>query len=184
MRRLLLLPLSVGCALHPVNVHVRGAAVGPGDWDGLTAAVPAITDTAIAAMAAYDPFAAGVGVATLEATVAGYGPPDVVGNATLTAGGQRTIVALPRVENSFTPLWTASSFTNVLLAPGTTLQVRLVDDDPLNDDDPIGEVVIDDRQLRRALHTRGPLRIDTAEATGNQLVWVAVEVTPAPKLTR
>jgi hypothetical protein len=78
------------------------------------------------------------------------------------------------IKDTFTPIWNVR-WDHVPLTASTRLRVSLTDKDLANDD-PIGEVVLNDRDLMAAMAagTNDQIRVDGQ--TNGQVLFVGVEV--------
>ena len=173
--------LLAACAHRPMDVSLRAAVVGPADWDGLGAAAPVVQEALIDRFAALDPLTAAAGAAVVGDLARSMAPPDVRGTMRLSVGGASggAQVTLHTISDSFTPVWRGATLRGVPLRKDTAVLVELWDNDPLNDDDLVGQVSLDARTLRAAARAGAPRWVDTTELTGGQLLRVAVEVVPA-----
>lgn len=111
------------------------------------------------------------GLIDLVAKPDAYGSVDLVVNDVATGH-----VALPKVDNSFTPRW-FQGWTGVKWATSPSLKLTLVDSDPISDD-PIGTVLISTSDLEGALADGKTHYVKVADQSDRQLLYVAITVTP------
>jgi hypothetical protein len=167
-----------------VNVEVRQALLGPSKvggnaWDGLGRLDSSGQSLVLQALGKGDPIAE-LAVVFANPALAALEKPDPAGSVRCMSGpAEIQRLTLPKVKDTFTPIWTGAAMPRVPLAPTTRLEVDLWDKD-LAVDDPMGASTITHADLVSALREGIVHRVRVAEQTSNQVLFVDVSVTAAP----
>jgi hypothetical protein len=119
---------------------------------------------AVQALSKPDPF----GFADLAANGGGFNPSNQIQLATIETN----------MEDTFQPLWlNTRGWRSVPLSASTMVRVTLLDEDVV-DDDGIGIATISGAQIQAAMNAGGTYWIRVEEMTANQLLAIAIQVTP------
>jgi hypothetical protein len=167
-----------------VNVELRQALLGPNKvggnaWDGLGRLDGNGQTLVLEALGKSDPIAE-LAVVFANPALAALEKPDPAGSVRCMSGPVEVQgLTLPKVQDTFTPIWTGASMPRVPLAPTTRLEVDLWDKD-LAVDDPMGTGTITYADLVRALREGTVHHVRVAEQTNNQVLFVDVSVTGTP----
>lgn len=172
-----------------VTVRVEGVVLGPAKlggnkWDGgpISAGdLKRFNDTLTKfAVGSGNVYVAGAAVvATIGTLAMGFmDKPDAVGAAELYIDsklvGKR--IALPKVQDSFTPRWPGLVWEHVPLDRDVRIRIELADYDFGKANDVIGTVMVNSADLRRALSDGRVFPVNVADQSSNQLVAVQVSV--------
>jgi hypothetical protein len=184
---------SSGRPNRKVNIRVDGAVIGPVDGNGQAWDGPGLSGRDIELFAALAsrvvPVGQVPGVGVLAGKLAGelakttfavFEAPDAKGVIELAVARASAPVrqsrALPVVQESYTPIWSATfAFVPIHKA---SLTITLWDADVMFDD-PIGTVVIGTDDLLAAEAAGGPYAIDTIAASRGMIQRIFITVTPS-----
>jgi hypothetical protein len=182
--------MSCGHASEPtaqlprfVNVEMRQALLGPSKvggnaWDGLGRLDDNGRSLVVTALGKADPVAE-LAVVFANPALAALEKPDPGGSVRCMSGPvELQRLELPKVQDTFTPIWSGAVLPRVPLAPATRLEVDLWDQD-LAVDDPMGTSTITYAELVSALREGTVHHVRVAEQTNHQVLFVDVSVTGA-----
>jgi hypothetical protein len=167
-----------------VNVEVRQARLGPSKvggnaWDGFGRLDGNGQTLVLQALGKSDPIAE-LAVVFANPALAALEKPDPAGSVRCMSGAvELQRLTLPKVQDTFTPIWTSTALTRVPLAQTTRLEVDLWDKD-LAVDDPMGTSTITYTDLVSALQEGTVHHVRVAEQTNNQVLFIDVSVTALP----
>lgn len=164
-----------------VNVEVRQALLGPSKvggsaWDGLGRLDSSGQTLVLQALGTSDPVTQ-LGLVFANPALAALEKPDPAGFVRCMSGPievQR--LALPKVQDTFTPIWAGAIMRRVPLAPSTRLEVDLWDKD-LAADDPMGTSTITHADLVAAIREGTLHHVRVSGQTNNQVLFVDISVT-------
>jgi len=172
-----------------VNVSIVSATIGPckadgKKWDGIGNA-PAGAAAQIAKLLLDDNPYTGIAQALAGITMASTDKPDPYGFVEVAVDGEfkpnlkRNLYPDGKiVKDTFTPQFPTNEWRAIPLDRGTRFRVTLIDKD-IAQDDPIGTVEINDRDLRAALEAEKVYQVKVADQSQNQVLFIGLSVREA-----
>jgi len=164
-----------------VSVEMRQALLGPSKvggnaWDGFGRIDDRGQTLVLQALGKSDPVAE-LALVFANPALAALEKPDPAGSVRCMSGAlELDRLNLPKVQDTFTPIWSGRALPRVQLVPSTRLEVDLWDKD-LAVDDPMGTSTITDTDLVSALREGTVHHVRVAEQTNNQVLFIDVAVT-------
>jgi len=164
-----------------VSVEIRQALLGPSKvggnaWDGFGRIDGSGQTLVLEALGKGDPVAE-LALVFANPALAALEKPDPAGAVRCMSGAiELDRLSLPKVQDTFTPIWSGAALPRVPLVPSTRLEVDLWDKD-LALDDPMGTSTITYADLVSALREGTVHHVRVAEQTNNQVLFIDLAVT-------
>jgi len=171
-----------------VKIQIEGAVIAPGKEDGtqwdagffgakkvpagvIKGILTAATGISGGTAAIIAPILSKMSESAIEALK----KPDVTGTATLIFPKGFESVHLSKIQDSFTPKWTDSGWSNVSFTSDLKVRVSLEDSD-LRLNDPIGDAILTYKHFLAALKSGEIYFVQVLGQTSNQAVFISISV--------